>query len=374
MLYGATGFLYRNLLKPVLFLLPADKVHNGFLRIGSYLGRHSFTKRMVEVIRFEDKNFLGQDICGIKFENPIGLAAGFDYNADLVKILPSIGFGFHTVGTVTNEAYQGNSRPMLGRLPKSKSLLVNKGFKNDGISKILERLSVEKAEVPYGLSIGSTNKKYESFGDLVEDITSTFQKAESNKSFSYYELNISCPNLENIEDLSDKVDMPHGFDVLLESLGKLGLSRPVFIKMPVEKDTADIDRIMEVAKQHLFVKGFIFANLVKDRNNPALNKAEVNLSGKGNFSGKPTFELSNKLIRHAFRKYGEHFIIIGCGGVFTAEDAYKKIKLGASLVQLVTGMVYMGPTQIGVINQGLLKLIKKDGFKNIKDVVGVDAI
>ena len=133
-------FLYIHILKPILFLFPADDMHDFFLRMGNKLGKYSFAKKFFRKIWFYENEILEQNICGFNFKNPLGLSAGFDYDADLMEFLPSIGFGFHSVGTLTHEPYAGNPAPMLGRLPKSRSLLVNKGFKNKGIKNALENL------------------------------------------------------------------------------------------------------------------------------------------------------------------------------------------------------------------------------------------
>jgi dihydroorotate dehydrogenase len=260
---------------------------------------------------------------------------------------------------------------MLGRLPKSRSLLVNKGFKNSGISNILPKMP-SKRGIPCGVSIGATNKPYDNLEAMIEDAFLGFKEADTFQNFDYYELNISCPNLINIQNLPQKIDSPVGFKAILEKLNGLRLSRPVFVKMPLERSLEETKELLEVAVPYSFVKGFIFANLVKNRENPAFDPEEIKNAGKGNFSGKPVSAQSDALISFAYQKYGQRFTIIGVGGIFTAEDAYRKITLGASLVQLITGMIYMGPQSIGEINAGLVKLLHKNGFKNISEAVGAN--
>lgn len=313
---------------------------------------------------------LNTKISGINFENPIGLAAGFDYDADLIEILPSISFGYHTIGTVTYLSYIGNPRPMLGRLPKSKSLLVNKGFKSRGIVAVLEKVGKRKGSIPLGISIGSTNKVYTSISEMINDVISSFNEVLKFNHFDYFELNISCPNLINTEHLSDTFDTPLGLDMLLNKLSKLKINKPMFIKMHLEKSVKDTLTLAEVASKHTFISGLIFSNLVKDRSNPSFDKKEIEKAGKGNFSGKPTENLSNNLVTEVYKKYKDRFIIIGCGGIFTGADAYEKIKRGASLVQMITGMIYEGPQIIGEINKELAELLKKDGYKHISEAVG----
>jgi dihydroorotate dehydrogenase subfamily 2 len=363
-------FLYKNILKPILFLFKADDVHVFFLKTGNYLGKHDFIKSFLCKILCYKNPLLNQDVLGINFSNPVGLAAGFDYDADLIEILPSVGFGYHTIGTVTNLFYKGNPHPMLDRLPKSKSLLVNKGFKSNGIDSILNKISYKNNDIPLGISIGSTNKAYSNINEIIEDVCISFEKVLKKNNFDYFELNISCPNLINVQNLKDKFDDPIGLGLLLNKLSFLKINKPLFIKMYSEKNVEETLSLCEVASNYKYVNGFIFANLIKDRNNPSFNKEEIESIGNGNFSGKPAQELSNNLISAVYKKYKNRFIIIGCGGIFNGFDAYEKIKRGATLVQMITGMVYEGPSVVGNLNKELVSLIKKDGYKNINEAIG----
>jgi len=317
---------------------------------------------------------LEQNIAGTKFKNPIGLAAGFDYDGRLTQILPSFDFGFETIGTITNLPYGGNQKPRLGRLPKSKSLMVNKGFKNLGAVKTAEKLAGQTFKIPLGISIGQTNQKGKKIErseirrrrTAIEDILSAFRIFEySNIKSSYYELNISCPNLfGNISFYP-----PKSLDELLTSVDGLKIKKPIFVKMPINQTNNEILKMLDVISRHR-IAGVIFGNLQKDRNDPSLDRKEVKKFKKGNFSGKPTEKRSNELIALAYRRHKGKLLIIGCGGVFSAEDAYRKIKLGASLVQLITGLIYEGPTLVAQINNELSTLLRLDGFKNINEAIG----
>lgn len=365
------GYLYQKILKPVLFLFPADDIHNLFLKTGRFLGGSRFVKNFTRKIFSYENEILSQNILGYKFINPIGLAAGYDYEAELIDILPSVGFGYQTIGTITNEAYKGNPKPMLGRLPKSRSLLVNKGFKNPGIDEILKRVRRVDKTIPLGISIGTTNKVYKERSEMVDDIIASFKKVIKANYFDYFELNISCPNLVNVENIENKFDSKEGLDLILGRLNTLGINKPLFIKMHLEKSEKETLELATVASRYSLVTGLIFSNLVKDRTNPDFDKEEIASAGRGNFSGKPTEKLTNNLISVVYKNFSQRFVIIGCGGVFTGEDAYEKIKRGATLIQLITGMIYMGPAQIGQINKELNELLKKDGYKNISEAIGI---
>ncbi len=357
---------YAYLLKPLFFLIDPETVHNRMTKTGNFLG-HFSPIRTVFAYAFQYKHkVLEQRIAGIEFENPIGLAAGFDYQAQLTNILPSVGFGFQTVGTITYLPYRGNKKPRLGRLPKSKSLMVNKGFKNDGATHVAKLLSHQYFQIPVGISVGRTNTVALDQEESIVDILRSFKTFESYPlHHSYYELNISCPNLYGDVTFYP----PRKLEELLKEVDMLRLSRPVFIKMPIEKDNEEVLAMLKVIAKHS-PAGIIFGNLQKNRKDPSLVTSEVAKFPRGNFSGKPTFDRSNELIALAYKNYKKRFVIIGCGGVFSAEDAYVKITLGASLVQLITGMVFQGPQLIADINLRLVELLKKDGFSHVAEAVG----
>jgi len=221
-------------------------------------------------------------------------------------------------------------------------------------------------KIPLGISIGKTNTlDIKSQKSAIEDILQAFSIFEtSNIKNAYYELNISCPNLfGNITFYP-----PKNLEELLNEIDRIKLKKPVFIKMPInETDTATI-KMLDVILRHK-ITGVIFGNLQKDRTNPAIIKEEIKWK-VGNFSGLPTQKRSDELISLAFKHSKNKLIIIGCGGVFSTEDAYRKIKLGASLVQLITGLIYEGPLLVAKINKELSENLKKDGFKNISEAIG----
>ncbi len=365
-----THFFYKNLLRRIIFLFNSEAMHDSFTVFGEFLGKFKLLRSLTKIFFGYENKSLSQEINGIYFKNPIGLAAGFDYQAKLTQILPSIGFGFETIGTITNKPYQGNPKPRLARLVKSQSLLVNKGFKNQGIDKIIKKLKKQKFDIPIGLSLGKTNTtKKMTREEAVADVTESFKKAEKTRlPFSYYELNISCPNLYgNITFYP-----PENLKELLRAVTDLKLGKPLFIKMPIEKtDREALDMLKIIAS--FPVQGVIFGNLQKNRKDPSLDQEEIEKYKMGNFSGKPTEKRSNELIKLAFQKYGKKLIIIGCGGVFSGKDAYRKIRLGASLVQFITGLVFEGPQLAAQINRELNESLKKDGFKHISEAIGIDA-
>lgn len=359
--------LYQNIGRPILFRLDAELVHTRIVGFGELLGKNEEVCEILADIYSHKSSGLSQDLFGIKFTSPIGLAAGFDYEARLTQILPSLGFGFQTIGSITNLPYEGNSAPRLSRMPKSKSLLVNKGFKNLGALKTISRLRGKNFSIPVGISIGRTNsKEMISQKESIFDIVSAFIKFEdANIGNKYYELNISCPNLFGPVSFYP----PTKLHELLSEIDKLKLTKPVFVKMPISENTNDIARMLEIICLHSPV-GVILGNLQKDRSLLHPSESLKFEKFKGGVSGKPTFNRSNDLISLAYKNFGGRIKIIGCGGVFSAPDAFEKIIRGASLVQLITGMVYEGPQLISEINRDLATILKHNGFKNVSQAVG----
>lgn len=341
-----------------------ETIHDIMVFKGELLGKLPFGKQLTSSLFSYSHPSLKQQILKISFENPIGLAAGFDKDARLTDILPSVGFGFEEVGSITAEPYKGNPKPRLQRLKNSNSLLVNYGLKSKGAKIISEKLKNKKFNLPIGISIAKTNSP-----DTVDDKKGIADYVKGFKYFTdigdYYTINISCPNTFGGQPFHD----PKKLDALLSALDKIKTKKPIFIKFSPDLSKPQVDGIIKVVKNHK-VHGFIMGNLTKNRDNKKI--FDKNFLSIGGLSGKVVEELSNDLIKYLYKKTKWEYIIIGCGGVFTAEDAYKKIKLGASLIQLITGMVYQGPQTISEINLGLVTLLKKDGYKNISEAIGAD--
>lgn len=363
------GILYQMFGKPAFFILDPEFVHNSAMRVGEVLGAVRPVRFLFKIIFGYRSPLLEQKLSGITFPNPVGLSAGYDYEARLTQILPAVGFGYNTVGTITNQSYGGNQKPILGRLLKSKSLMVNKGFKNEGAVEIVRRLKGQTFEVPLGISIGVTNSKAITSEKMaIEDIIEAFSTFEKSKvAHAYYEMNISCPNLHTPVSFYH----PQSLDRLLRAIDSLQLRRPVFIKMPITESDQSVRAMLQVILKHS-IAGIIIGNLQKDRTDASFAPDEVTRWKQGNFSGKPTWKRSNELIRLAYRDVGKKLIIIGCGGIFSAEDAYTKIKAGASMVQLITGMIFTGPQLITSINIQLEEWLKRDGFSHISQAVGTE--
>lgn len=357
-------FCYRHVAKPLFFTQDPEDVHDRMCGLGERLGRHGAARWLTRTIFQYKSPALEQDIQGIHFSNPIGLAAGFDKNATLTRILPAVGFGFEEVGSITGEPCAGNKRPRLWRLPKSRGLVVYYGLKNDGCEAIARRLQGRTFDVPIGVSVAKTNSPATvDVPDGIADYVKAFRAFLDIG--QYFTINISCPNVFGGEPFTD----PDRLDLLLSEIDTIATAKPIFLKMPADVTTEQLNALVAVADRHR-VHGFILSNLTKKFDRPEIRQDEIAGIVHGGISGKPTFDQSNTLIAHLYRKAAGRYVIIGCGGVFSAEDAYEKIRQGATLIQLITGMIFEGPQLIGEINRGLVELLRRDGFRNIHESVG----
>lgn len=347
--------VYDYVVKPICFSQDPERVHNFFIYCGKILGKIGIGKAIVRVLfNYQDK-ILEQRIYGIKFRNPIGLSAGFDKNAELVSIMEDVGFGFVEVGSVTARACSGNSGIRLKRVLDKKGIWVNLGLNNDGADEIEKRLNGRKFKIPFGVSIARTNCKEAALEkEGIKDYVYSFGVLQDVG--DYITLNISCPNSYGGQPFSE----PKRYEKLLKKITPKKIRKPIFVKLSPDLDNGKLDKIIEISMKY-GISGFICSNLTK--------KGEVS---SGGFSGKIVEDKSNQLLEYVYRKTKGECVLIGAGGIFSAEDAYRKIRLGANLVQLITGMIFKGPALIGEINYDLTRLLKRDGFKNIGEFVGKD--
>ena len=368
-----SGVVYRKILKPILFLQKPDGVHVHLLKVGGLAQKSSLIRTFLYSIwAYENARYLRQTLHGVTFRNPVGLSAGFDKNFKLVGLMKCIGFGFMEGGSLTYHPCAGNEKPWFYRLPKSKSLVVHVGLANQGVEEILQRINTLPATVrkdfPLNISIARTNSaSVSSDEDGIADYMGSLRAILEKDTGEMITINISCPNAYGGEPFTT----PGRLDTLLSEIDTLHIKKPLFIKMPLLQSWPEARLLIEVAAKHR-VTGLVISNLAKDRSNIIL-KDPLPVEVKGSLSGKPTWEISNELIRQTYREFGDRLTIIGVGGIFTAQDAYTKIRLGASLIELITGMIFEGPQQIGEINRGLVELLIRDGYTNVSQAIGVDA-
>ena len=362
--------MYKKIIKPILFLFPPDFIHSTTVRAG----------RVVQVLppvrwilrkwwAYSDAR-LNQSILDIDFANPIGLSAGFDKNVQLTPLMSSVGFGFETGGSVTLGERKGNARPWFYRLPKTQSLVVHTGLANRGIvngKPTIIKNSRRSKSLPLFISVAIVAKtSKETCPDAIIDAKNTILYILQHSLAKAIEINISCPNAGDEQPFTN----PKILDELLTELDKIERSLPFLIKMPQVSSLKEFDALLRIVDRHN-IQGLTIANLVKDRSSVKLLE-ELPQEAKGGLSGAPTRKVSTAMVHYAYKKYAKRFTIIGVGGVFSAEHAYEKIRAGASLVGMITGVIFEGPQVVGKINKGLIKLLDEDGFMSITEAIGAD--
>lgn len=364
--------LYKWPIKPILFANSPDAAHEGMVRMGWFTQKLPLLNRLMRA-SFTHINHavLSQKVFGIEFENPVGLSAGLDKNAELIPTMHAVGFGFATVGSITARAAEGNPRPWFYRLPKSQSLVVNAGLANHGAAVIERRIASYRSDLfdhfPLVASVAKTNSPETCTDEEgVADYVAGFKTLQHNPHVAMFEVNISCPNTYGGEPFT----RPEPLEDLLGKLDELDLLQPITIKMPINLKWAEFNALLKIITKHR-VAAVTIGNLQKNRKAVEL-KDELPDTVPGNLSGKPTYDMCNELITKTYAAYGDKLTIIGVGGIFNAEDAYEKIKRGATLVEMVTGVIFNGPQIVGQINHDLAKLLELDGYANVSEAIGVN--
>jgi dihydroorotate dehydrogenase len=364
--------LYTNFLRPLLFRLDPERAHALAIQACRLTGRISPLRAAFRRYLEVDDAALHTDIGGLPIKNPIGLAAGWDKSGYASPMLGHLGFGFAEIGSISADFSAGNPKPRLFRLPEDRAIVVYYGLPNDGAAAVAKRLpGVGRCGVPLGVNIVKTNRgagaRDESCDDTMEDYLRSIR--ELAPCSDYLALNLSCPNAKGGKDLfSDASQIGHLLGLIAQENPRV----PFFLKVIPTRDPAFLEALVAQALPHPFVKGFIF-NLPPGKPPWLQLKTPKPVWEKmpGAVAGAPVAEALNACIRDLYtRMPNSRFQIIGVGGVFTAEDAYEKIRLGASAVQIYTAMIYEGPGVIRRINEGLRALLRRDGFKNIRDAVG----
>jgi len=342
-------FLYRRVLKPILFKMSPDRVHDLFTVVGETAGRIAPLRWFFGLAY----NYRGPDISktvdGIKYRTPVLLSAGFDPDGRLTRILSALSFGGEEIGSVTAHACTGNARPHLTRLVRNKSIVVYKGLRNKGVDALIAKLkrTPRAKDFVLGISIARTNEQSAST-DVdagIRDYVESFAKLNKASIGDYYTLNISCPNAYTGETFIS----PENLAKLLPRIREVPCAKPVYLKMPINIPWEQFAQLLDIADKNA-IPGVVIGNLNKDYRH--LKHTEDAPSGyRGGLSGMPTAKLSNELIKKTRERYGKRFTIMGVGGILTSDDAMEKFAAGADLVQLISGMIFEGP--------GLIKAICK---------------
>ena len=353
--------IYDNIIRPVVFGLDAETAHEIGIE-ALRLGLSSEFAQRIASRRFSTQEFEGVERFGLKFANPLGVAAGFDKNGVVVNQLASLGFGFVEVGTVTHLPQKGNEKPRLFRLPADKALMNRLGFNNDGAAAVAGRLKKLDKRCIVGVNIG--RNKDVSNDEAVENYLASFDLVHDVA--DYVAINISSPNTPDLRELQRGDHLEELLRAVQEQNREKG-PKPILVKIAPDLTEGDIELIVDTCLRH-DVAGLIATNTTVSREN--LRTPGVEKLGAGGLSGGPIAGRSNEVIASVFRHSKGKLPVIGVGGIFTAADAFAKIAAGASLLQAYTGFVYTGPGFARVVNNGLADILKNKGFATIDEAVG----
>ena len=363
--------LYKKLLRPILFSVPPEAAHTFAVEACRIACNIPILPKLMKWGYAYDSQVLETQVAGIKFANPIGLAAGWDKSARSLRMLDHLGFGFAEIGSVSARPSTGNPKPRLFRLQPDRAIVVNYGLPNEGAEVVAKRLAIHSPNSPLGVNIVKTNDGPDALECSADDIFADYEKSVSltHRYASYLTLNLSCPNAKGGNDFFVNRG---AISELLERLRTIRIGCPVFLKVAPNPEPGFLEQLLEEVDAFSFVRGFSF-NLPSGKPSSLTLQTDRNLleSMPGAVAGKPVEQLINQCISELYHRMPkDRYEIMGAGGVFSAEDAYLKIRLGASLVQIYTALIYEGPGVVKKINRGLDELLRRDGITSVRDAVG----
>jgi len=341
-----------NILRPLIFKFSPEVAHS--------LAIKALKLNNIPYSKPKDNHILETTFCEKKLSSPIGVAAGFDKNAEVYNPLFNLGFGFVEVGTITPKPQFGNPKPRVFRLEEDEALINRLGFNNSGSDEISMRIKENSKKGFLGINIGPNKDSI----DRVEDYLICFRKFYNLA--DYITINISSPNTENLRDFHNQDELNFLIDKIKNEKKKLNSNVPLAIKVSPDLNDDQINQVSNIILEKEI--GIIIVSNTTDKNRE--NLKNINKLEKGGLSGKPIEKISNEVISKFYKKLKDKTKIIGVGGVSNGQDAFKKITSGATLVQLYTGMVYRGPRIASKISNELIDLLKKKGFKNVSEAIG----
>ena len=342
--------MYKGIIRPLLFLLRPETVHHLVVTLIKISFAIPFIRPLVRSIYTSRNVKLHREVFGLTFENPVGLAAGFDKNATFYTQFAAFGFSFIEVGTATPVGQPGNPRPRSFRLPADQALINRMGFNNHGARRIAERLSRGRTHMIVGGNIGkNTSTPNES---AVEDYAEAFLALYDH--VDYFVVNVSCPNISDLSHLQDREQLAGILSRLSSIRSEMVRKRPILVKISPDLNWEQIDDVLELVDE-FNMDGIVATNTTITRDGLVTNPEKVLQIGLGGLSGKPIRERSTEIIRYISEKTAGTLPIIGVGGIMTVDDALEKLRAGASLVQVYTGFVYEGPGLVKRINEAILR-------------------
>ncbi len=331
--------MYKQLIKPIFFKLYPETSHhlaNNSLKIVSAIPGGNAILR--SLFSYKHKN-LERTVFGLRFPNPVGLAAGFDKDAEVFDIYQNLGFGFIEIGTVTPKAQPGNPKPRIFRIVEDNGIINRMGFNNKGVDNAIINLKKKKKKnIIIGGNIGkNTATKNE---DAIKDYTYSFKALHAY--VDYFTVNVSCPNVKDLTKLQNKGDLVKILSQLQEINQQQEVQRPILLKIAPDLNQTQLDEVIEIVNETK-IDGIVATNTSTNRENLKTTPQRLEEISNGGLSGKPLNKRSTEVIKYLHTKSNGKIPIIGVGGIMNAEDAIEKIEAGASLVQIYSGFIYEGP-------------------------------
>jgi dihydroorotate dehydrogenase len=342
--------MYKLLVRPFLFLFDPEVIHHFVFRVLSLKGQIPGFKPLLRAL-FDFKNTkLERELFGLKFANPVGLAAGFDKDAKLIDELACFGFGFIEIGTLTPRPQHGNDKPRLFRLPKDQALINRMGFNNEGVEAAVKRLRKRSSKIIVGGNIGKN--KVTPNDEAFSDYALCFDALHPH--VDYFVVNVSSPNTPGLRELQDKEPLKRLMSHVKELSRSKEKVKPVLLKIAPDLTTSQLDDIVEILKETK-TDGVIATNTTISRETLLTPSDKVSAIGAGGLSGKPLTSKSTEVISYLRDQLGPHYPIIGVGGIMSPQDALDKLNAGADLIQLYTGFIYEGPGVVRKMNKRIVK-------------------
>jgi dihydroorotate dehydrogenase len=342
--------MYKYILKPIFFLFDPEKIHYFVFDLLKFTLAFPGMKWVFRKQYCLDDPKLEREVFGLKFKNPIGIAAGFDKDAKLYNQLGYVGFGFIEIGTLTPVGQEGNPKPRLFRLPNDSGLINRMGFNNGGVDEAVLRLQRRKTGLIVGGNIGKNKvtPNEEAIGDYEYSFEALYEHVD------YFVVNVSSPNTPNLRELQDKKPLTKLLSRLMDLREAKSKSKPILLKIAPDLTDSQLDDIIDIVEKTK-IDGLIATNTTISRDHLRTPPARLKEIGNGGLSGKPVKDQSTYVIKYIAEKSNKKIPIIGVGGIHSPEDAIEKLEAGASLVQVYTGFIYEGPSLVKKINKKILE-------------------
>ncbi|MCB8998992.1 MAG: quinone-dependent dihydroorotate dehydrogenase [Bacteroidales bacterium] len=346
--------MYKVFLRPILFLFAPERIHEILVSLIKFLHRIPFIPVLFKRVYCIENQNLETEFLGLKFKNPVGLAAGFDKNAGFYKEFSSFGFGFIEIGTVTPRAQPGNPKPRSFRLVRDKAIINRMGLNNLGVDAAVDLLKNRNKEIIIGGNIGKNTGTPDE--QAKDEFLYCFEKLYD--FVDYFVVNISCPNTGEIEKLQDQAVMESILEEIVQKRALKSAQKPVLLKISPDLNFEQIDEVLFLVKKY-GIDGIVATNTTISRRGLKSDENHIKSIGNGGLSGDPLRNRSNEIIRYISEKTDKQLPIIGVGGIMSTNDAMEKMEAGAGLIQVYTGFVYEGPGFVKAILKTILKSRRK---------------